>query len=108
MSLIERSFREKIVLVGVTLPRGDHGWEGHPPEVETERHLDELALLVGTAGADVVAPSSSAAPAGPGHIHWARQGARRTGRVGIDRRRHGGVRRRAVARSVPQPGEDPG
>ncbi|HMK98542.1 MAG TPA: GTPase HflX, partial [Acidimicrobiales bacterium] len=50
MSLIERSFREKIVLVGVTLPHA--GWGA---EVETERHLDELALLVGTAGADVVA-----------------------------------------------------
>ncbi|HUB71022.1 MAG TPA: GTPase HflX [Acidimicrobiales bacterium] len=58
MSLIERSFREKIVLVGVTLPADVHAWEmGHagPPEVETERHLDELAQLVGTAGADVVA-----------------------------------------------------
>ena len=55
MSLIERAFREKIVLVGVTLPAGDHGWSGAPPEVETERHLDELALLVSTAGADVVA-----------------------------------------------------
>ncbi len=43
MSLIERTFREKIVLVGVTLPgRSD----GVPPDVETERHLDELALLV--------------------------------------------------------------
>ena len=55
MSLIERAFREKIVLVGVTLPSGEHGWSGVPPEVETERHLDELALLVATAGADVVA-----------------------------------------------------
>ncbi|MGH9106556.1 MAG: GTPase HflX [Acidimicrobiales bacterium] len=55
MSLIERSFREKIVLVGVTLPGGDHGGDATPPEVETERHLDELALLVATAGADVVA-----------------------------------------------------
>ena len=54
MSLIERSFREKIVVVGVTLPTGD-GNGVVPPEVETERHLDELALLVGTAGADVVA-----------------------------------------------------
>jgi GTP-binding protein HflX len=45
MSLIERSFREKIVLVGVTFPSGD--------EAETEQHLDELALLVDTAGADV-------------------------------------------------------
>lgn len=46
MSLIERSFREKIVLVGVTLP----------PETveETEASLDELSLLVDTAGADEV------------------------------------------------------
>jgi GTP-binding protein HflX len=47
MSLIERSFREKIVLVGVTVPPGS--------EVETELHLDELALLVDTAGADEAA-----------------------------------------------------
>src|SRR5579875_774189 len=47
MSLIERSFREKIVLVGVTHPGQS--------ELETERHLDELALLVASAGADVVA-----------------------------------------------------
>jgi GTP-binding protein HflX len=47
LSLIERSFREKIVLVGVTLP----------PETteETEESLDELSLLVDTAGADEVA-----------------------------------------------------
>jgi GTP-binding protein HflX len=45
--LIERSFRERIILVGVTLPP-------ETPE-ETEAHLDELALLVDTAGADVVA-----------------------------------------------------
>jgi len=46
MSLIERSFREKIVLVGVTLP----------PETseETEASLDELSQLVDTAGADEV------------------------------------------------------
>ena len=47
MSLIERSFREKIVLVGVTVPP--------EREDETERHLDELALLVDTAGADEAA-----------------------------------------------------
>jgi len=47
MSLIERSFREKIVLVGVTIPPAS--------EEETERHLDELALLVDTAGADEAA-----------------------------------------------------
>ncbi|MDA8302411.1 MAG: GTPase HflX [Actinomycetota bacterium] len=51
MSLIERTFREKIVLVGVTVPGLS---DGAPPAVETERHLDELALLVATAGADVV------------------------------------------------------
>jgi GTP-binding protein HflX len=47
VALIERSFRERIILVGVTVP----------PETpdETEAHLDELALLVDTAGADVVA-----------------------------------------------------
>ena len=47
MSLIERAFREKIVLVGVTVPP--------EREEETERHLDELALLVDTAGADEAA-----------------------------------------------------
>jgi GTP-binding protein HflX len=47
MTLIERSFREKIILVGVTVPP--------EREEETERHLDELALLVDTAGADEAA-----------------------------------------------------
>ncbi len=47
MSLIDRSLREKIVLVGVTVPPES--------EEETERHLDELALLVDTAGADEAA-----------------------------------------------------
>jgi GTPase len=44
--LIERAFREKIVLVGVTIP----------PETvdETEASVDELSLLVDTAGADEV------------------------------------------------------
>jgi GTPase len=47
VALIERAFREKIVLVGVSIP----------PETveETEASVDELALLVGTAGADEVA-----------------------------------------------------
>jgi GTPase len=47
LSLIERSFRERIVLVGVAVP----------PETveEAEAHLDELALLVDTAGADEAA-----------------------------------------------------
>jgi GTPase len=47
MSLIERSFREKIILVGMTVPPQS--------EADTERHLDELALLVDTAGADATA-----------------------------------------------------
>ena len=43
-TLIERSRRERIVLVGVTLP-------GHTDD-DTEASLDELALLIDTAGAD--------------------------------------------------------
>ena len=43
--LIERTFRERIVLVGVD--RGDGG--------DVEAHLDELSRLVDTAGADEVA-----------------------------------------------------
>jgi GTP-binding protein HflX len=46
-TLIERGKRERIVTVGVTLP-------GHT-ESETEASLDELSLLIDTAGADVVA-----------------------------------------------------
>ena len=46
-TLIERSFRERIVLVGAVLPP--------QTEDEAEASLDELALLVDTAGADVVA-----------------------------------------------------
>ncbi|MHB8669933.1 MAG: GTPase HflX [Acidimicrobiales bacterium] len=47
MSLIERAFRERIVLVGVAVP---------PTTIEVaEAHLDELALLVDTAGADEAA-----------------------------------------------------
>ncbi len=43
-TLIERTKRERIVLVGVTLP-------GHTDE-QTEASLDELSLLIDTAGAD--------------------------------------------------------
>jgi GTPase len=45
-TLIERSIRERIVIVGVTLP-------GHTDD-DTEAGLDELELLVDTAGADPV------------------------------------------------------
>jgi GTP-binding protein HflX len=47
VSLIERSIREQIVLVGVTVPPRH--------EDDTEASLDELALLVDTAGADEAA-----------------------------------------------------
>ncbi len=46
-TLIDRTFRERIVLVGVQFPTVSAG--------DLERQLDELALLVDTAGADVVA-----------------------------------------------------
>ena len=46
MSLIERAFREKIILVGVARSAAEVD--------DVEAHLDELALLVDTAGADVV------------------------------------------------------
>jgi GTP-binding protein HflX len=46
-TLIDRTFRERIVLVGVLFP-------GVGAD-ELDRQLDELALLVDTAGADVVA-----------------------------------------------------
>ncbi len=45
--LIERTFREKIVIVGVQ--------RGNEPIDRVEEALDELSLLVDTAGADVVA-----------------------------------------------------
>lgn len=45
-TLIDRSVREKIVLVGVTLPPDD--------AEETERGLDELSALIDTAGAEEV------------------------------------------------------
>lgn len=45
--LIDRTFRERILLVGVTIAGAD-------PD-ETDQLLDELELLVDTAGADVVA-----------------------------------------------------
>lgn len=43
---LDRSFRERIVLVGMTL--------GGRSELETHASLDELALLVDTAGADAI------------------------------------------------------
>src|SRR5690606_7314609 len=45
-AFIERTFRERIILVGVSFPPYD--------DEAVEASLDELALLVDTAGADVV------------------------------------------------------
>ena len=45
-TLIDRTFREKIILVGITIPPDGSD--------DTEASLDELALLVDTAGADAV------------------------------------------------------
>ncbi|WP_116996268.1 GTPase HflX [Desertimonas flava] len=45
-SLIDRSIRERIVLVGVTFPGSD--------DADTDASLDELAALIDTAGADEV------------------------------------------------------
>ncbi|MET0144865.1 MAG: GTPase HflX [Ilumatobacteraceae bacterium] len=45
-TLIERSVRERIVIVGVTFPRSD--------DETTDASLDELTALIDTAGADVV------------------------------------------------------
>ena len=47
MSLIERTFRERIVLVGVVIPPTTAD--------EVEDHLDELSQLIDTAGADEAA-----------------------------------------------------
>jgi GTP-binding protein HflX len=47
VTLIDRAIREKIVLVGVVFPR--------TTEEQVEESLDELSLLVDTAGADEVA-----------------------------------------------------
>ncbi len=46
MTLIDRSFKERIIIVGVIFPSSKEG--------EVEESLDELALLVDTAGAEVV------------------------------------------------------
>ena len=46
-TLIERSFRERIVLVGVTM--------GGQTDEDTDEGLDELSLLIDTAGADEAA-----------------------------------------------------
>ena len=46
-TLIERTIRERIVIVGVTFPGSD--------DEDTDASLDELEAMIDTAGADVVA-----------------------------------------------------
>ena len=71
-TLIERTFREKIILVGVIFP-------GLTAE-SVEEELDELAQLVDSAGADVVGRVVQRRDApGPGDL-------RRAGQGGGDRR----------------------
>ncbi|MGA0185669.1 MAG: GTPase HflX [Ilumatobacteraceae bacterium] len=64
-TLIERSFRERIVLVGVTLDSHD--------DRETQESLDELALLIDTAGADEVARITQRRDA-PDHTYYIGKG----------------------------------
>ena len=64
-TLIDRTIREKIVLVGVTLP-GD-------TEESTEASLNELALLIDTAGADEVGRMVQKR-AGPDHTWYIGKG----------------------------------
>ena len=64
-TLIERSFRERIVLVGVTL-------DGHDDR-ETQESLDELALLIDTAGTDEVARITQRRDA-PDHTYYIGKG----------------------------------
>ena len=72
-TLIERAFRERIILVGVVFP-------GLTNEM-VDDELDELALLVDSAGADVVGRVVQRRDApDPGHVRRARQGARRSPR----------------------------
>ena len=64
-TLIDRSFREKIVLVAVALPGVD--------DTAVDASLDELELLVDTAGADVVARLVQRRPA-PDHTWYIGKG----------------------------------
>ena len=98
MSLIERAIRERIVLVGVTVP---------PARVDdTESSLDELALLDRHRRRRGGRPRHAAQGSSrPGDVH--RQGKDRGAARGLPRRRrrHGRVRQRAHARAAVQPGE---
>ena len=99
-TLIDRRFREKIVLVGMV------AWPRTVEEVEAS--LDELALLVDTAGADEAARVLQRREApDAGDLHRPRQGGGAAPHQRSGGRRHRGLRRRADARSAAQPREDP-
>ena len=100
-TLIDRSFRERIVLVGVVFP-------GTDPEA-VEANLDELALLVDTAGADVAARVVQRRDRpDPATFVGRGKAAELAAALGGGRRRHRGLRRRAVAGPAAEPGEAAG
>ena len=98
MTLIDRAIREKIVLVGVVFPTTS--------EEQVEESLDELALLVDTAGADDVARVVQRRNA-PDPAYYIGKGKvdELEGAVAGRRLRHGRVRRRAHAGPAVQAGE---
>ena len=97
-TLIERTIRERIVLVGVTFPGTD--------DEDTEASLDELAALIDTAGADEVGPDGAAPrPPRPHVVHRQGQGRGAARAVPRGRRRHRRVRQRAEPGPAVQPGE---
>ena len=90
-TLIERAFRERIILVGVVFP-------GLTNEM-VDDELDELALLVDSAGADVVGRVVQRRDAPDPATFVGRGKARGDRRAEPEpRRRHGRLRRRADAR----------
>lgn len=72
--LIERTYRERILLVAVAVAIDGAGGAG-----TVEDSLDELALLVDTAGADVVGRITQRRRPRPGHLRRIRQGGRDQG-----------------------------
>jgi len=99
-TLIDRTFREKIVLVGVQFPGVS--------EDELQYQLDELALLVDTAGADVVARVVQRRDApDPATVPRIGQGAGTTRDLSRTRFGHRGLRTQSLAGATAQPREDP-
>ena len=90
-TLIDRTIRERIVLVGVTFPGSD--------DETTEASLDELALLVDTAGADEVGRIVQRRDS-PDHTWYIGKGKAEELQRAVPRRRrrHRRVRQRADAR----------